>query len=60
MHILVGSKAAWEVMPEGVIEFEQGPPREVSKSALDPQGHWGLGRRLSPPDPYVKLYITGR
>ena len=26
MHIFVGSKAAWEVMPEGVIEFEQGPP----------------------------------
>jgi hypothetical protein len=26
MHIFVGSEAAWEVMPEGVIEFEQAPP----------------------------------
>lgn len=25
-HIFVGSKAAWEVMPEGVVAFEEGPP----------------------------------
>ena len=25
MHIFVGSKAAWEVMPEGVVRFEEGP-----------------------------------
>jgi hypothetical protein len=25
MHIHVGSKAPWEVMPEGVIQFEEGP-----------------------------------
>lgn len=24
-HIFVGSKAAWEVMPEGVVAFEEGP-----------------------------------
>jgi len=24
-HIFVGSKAAWEVMPEGVTSFEEGP-----------------------------------
>ena len=24
-HIYVGSKASWEVMPEGVIQFERGP-----------------------------------
>ena len=26
MHIYVGSKATWEVMPGGVIQFEEGPP----------------------------------
>ena len=26
MHIFVGSKAAWEVIPEGVTQFEEGPP----------------------------------
>lgn len=26
MHIYVGSKARWEVMPEGVTQFEVGPP----------------------------------
>ena len=26
MHIYVGSKAKWEVMPEGVIQFEEGLP----------------------------------
>ena len=25
-HIFVGSKAAWEVLPEGVPTFEEGPP----------------------------------
>ena len=25
-HIFVGSKAAWEVIPEGVTTFEEGPP----------------------------------
>lgn len=27
MHIFVGSKAGWEVMPEGVTMFEEGPTR---------------------------------
>ena len=26
MHIFVGSKAAWEMIPEGVTQFEEGPP----------------------------------
>jgi len=26
MHIFVGSKAAWEVMPDNVIQYEEGPP----------------------------------
>ena len=26
MHIFVGSKATWEVMPEGVIQFDKEPP----------------------------------
>jgi len=26
MHIFVGSKANWEVIPEGVIQFDKGPP----------------------------------
>jgi hypothetical protein len=26
MHIFVGSKAAWEVMPDGVVQFHEGPP----------------------------------
>lgn len=26
MHIFVGSKARWEKMPEGVLQFEAGPP----------------------------------
>ncbi len=26
MHIFVGSKATWEVIPDGVIQFEEGPP----------------------------------
>ena len=25
MHIFVGSKAAWEVLPEGIVRFEEGP-----------------------------------
>lgn len=27
MHIFVGSKAAWEVMPEDVHQFSEGPPK---------------------------------
>ena len=27
-HIYVGSKAAWEVMPEGVTAYEEAPPSE--------------------------------
>lgn len=27
-HIFVGSKAAWEVIPEGVVVFAEGPPPE--------------------------------
>lgn len=30
MHIFVGSKAAWEVIPEGVTQFEAGPPASES------------------------------
>ena len=26
MHIFVGSKATWEVIPDGVVQFEEGPP----------------------------------
>lgn len=26
MHIFVGSKAAWEVLPDGITTFEAGPP----------------------------------
>ena len=26
MHIFVGSKAKWEVMPENVLQYEEGPP----------------------------------
>ncbi|MEM7797397.1 MAG: GFA family protein [Cyanobacteria bacterium P01_C01_bin.118] len=26
MHIYVGSKARWEVMPEGITQFQAGPP----------------------------------
>lgn len=26
-HIFVGSKAAWEVIPEGVTQYENGPPQ---------------------------------
>ncbi len=25
MHIFVGSKAAWEILPEGVTQFDEGP-----------------------------------
>lgn len=27
-HIFVGSKAAWEVLPENIVAFDEGPPRE--------------------------------
>jgi hypothetical protein len=26
MHVYVGSKAKWEVMPEGVSQYLEGPP----------------------------------
>ena len=26
MHIFVGSKAAWEIIPDGVVRYEEGPP----------------------------------
>lgn len=29
-HIFVGSKALWEVMPDNVIAYEEGPPNELS------------------------------
>jgi len=29
MHIYVGSKAKWEIIPEGVVKFEEGPPGNV-------------------------------
>ena len=25
-HIFVGSKASWEVIPQGVVQFDEGPP----------------------------------
>jgi hypothetical protein len=28
-HIFVGSKASWEVMPEGVVQYEEGPPESI-------------------------------
>ncbi len=28
-HIYVGSKAAWEVIPEGVTQFREGPPTKA-------------------------------
>ena len=29
MHIHVGSKAKWEIMPDGVIKYQEGPPENV-------------------------------
>jgi hypothetical protein len=26
MHIFVGSKASWEVLPEGILAYDEGPP----------------------------------
>ena len=26
MHVYVGSKAAWETLPEGVLQYQEGPP----------------------------------
>lgn len=31
MHIFVGSKAAWEKLPENVVQFEEGPPKESNR-----------------------------
>jgi hypothetical protein len=28
-HIFVGSKASWEVMPQGVVHYEEGPPEST-------------------------------
>lgn len=28
MHIYVGSKANWEIIPDGVIKYEEGPPEK--------------------------------
>ena len=28
-HIFVGSKASWEVIPDGVVTFEEGSPEPV-------------------------------
>ena len=28
-HIYVGSKAKWEVIPEDVVQFEEGPPQDA-------------------------------
>ena len=33
-HIFVGSKAAWEVLPQGVVTFEEGPEHEVIRHAI--------------------------
>ncbi|NVB38621.1 GFA family protein [Pseudenhygromyxa sp. WMMC2535] len=32
MHIFVDSKAPWEVMPEGVVSYPEGPPSRVHAS----------------------------
>ncbi len=29
MHIYVGSKAKWETIPEGIPQFEEGPPKNA-------------------------------
>ena len=29
MHIFVDSKANWETMPQGVPQFEEGPPEDA-------------------------------
>lgn len=28
MHIFVGSKASWEIIPEGVVQYQEGPPEK--------------------------------
>jgi hypothetical protein len=33
MHIFVGSKASWEKIPDGVPQFEEGPPVNELKSS---------------------------
>jgi hypothetical protein len=33
MHIFVGSKASWEIIPEGVPQYEEGPPVTKPESA---------------------------
>lgn len=29
MHIYVGSKANWEIIPEGVLKYQEGPPEKL-------------------------------
>jgi len=29
MHIFVGSKASWETIPEGVLQYEEWPPKDA-------------------------------
>jgi hypothetical protein len=36
-HIFVGSKAAWEVIPDGVTTFDEGAPGEPQKSDFRPE-----------------------
>ena len=28
MHIYVASKANWEIIPDGVIKYQEGPPKK--------------------------------
>lgn len=32
MHIFVGSKAAWEIIPQGIPQYEEWPPAKESKN----------------------------
>jgi len=36
-HIYVGSKAAWEIIPDGVIQFEESPESEMTSSGHTPK-----------------------
>jgi len=27
MHIFVGSKAGWEILPDGIVQHDKGPPK---------------------------------
>lgn len=39
MHIHVGDKANWEVMPEGVVKYVEGPTDEEAKRAYQGDAH---------------------